>query len=807
MGHIGSNLQKRRVIMALLTLVLMNTACDERIDTPAVNPSKEKLVEVSMTIGFADEADACNLSASTKANTNVKGKGAFDVELVPTAATRADASVKPNQLYKLEIRQYKRNGECYTSSGQDPTDQEIGKRLTVSLTKDTDCQLVFVAWGKDSPKSLGKIALSEAQGISIGADTINVITPTDMSQMPYVLHLKHVNVTSEGKITSPDGEDVRILLKRLATRLKISWDYKVPNYELIQIFLQSIPRNYKVVPAPDEKSMNTYPSVMDQYMDIQLTDDQVSVTDKSYSCWVPANVRGINSVSNGPQYRIKENAPVGSSYVSFIAANTSDGKKKLNYRIYLGGKDYSDYNLNENTDYNYNINFNHIGLPVDDKRVTVIDPIPASENNENFVPTANCFMVAPGGAFCFDPFAFQQNGKMITNSTLKGWSDSEGGIAYVKLLWQTKENGDIGDPVMGVANSSTDHTNIVDILKNDGSKVTSGNSLTDAGLGRIYCRVAPNTTGGSGAIAAYNSSGNILWSWHVWVTDYNPDSKGNIDVQIPENKRKQKYTFGNIEQLPMMDRNLGAIAGYNYVPATELERSKANGFHYQWGRKDPFRSSYSNKKIPRITAPTINEPIEGLLSLYKEDGVTFYPMKTIAETPSYRTAYKTPQYLYKKGDKYVGWIDQQNSEEYLNSWGENGDKGIHDPCPAGWRVCSYKNFYSLFQSQPEDKKNTSINVVEESDLSEDGGALIFYDQNKTLKSYFRFTGYWEHSNEFTGINTKYYAWGRELNRRNPSTGADGWYLYFQIVSGSVNSISSAGYEREALLIRCIQEQK
>ena len=57
-------------------------------------------------------------------------------------------------------------------------------------------------------------------------------------------------------------------------------------------------------------------------------------------------------------------------------------------------------------------------------------------------------MVAPGGAFCFDPFAYSRSGTNA-NTTLKGWSDSEGGIAYVKLLWQTKENGDVGDPVMG----------------------------------------------------------------------------------------------------------------------------------------------------------------------------------------------------------------------------------------------------------------------------------------------------------------------------------------------------------------------
>ena len=804
MRRIGSNLQKRRVIMALLTLVLMNTGCDERFDNPAVNPSEEKTVEVSMAIGFADEADACNLSASTKANANAKGKGAFDVELVPTATTRADASVKPDQLYKLEIRQYKQNGDCYTTKGQTPTDKEIGQRFSVSLTEDADCQLVFVAWGEGSSLSLGTKALSDAQEISIDATTINAISTTNMNKMPYVLHLKHVNVTSDGKITNPDGIDVCILLKRLATRLNISWDYNVTGYDLKQIILQSIPRNYKVVPAPDEKSMNTYPSLMDQYADIQLTAARINATNKSYSCWIPANVRGINTVSNGPQYRIKENAPTGSSYVSFIAANTSNGKKKLNYRIYLGGKDYSDYNLNENTDYSYKINFKHTGLPVDDKRVTIIDPIPASQNNENLIPTANCFMVAPGGAFCFDPFTYQQKGITINNDSLISWAKNEGGITSVKLLWQTKENGDIGDPVMGVVNSADDHSNVVDIKRTDGTSI-SDNPLKAVGDGRIYCRVAPNTTGGSGVIAACNAKGEILWSWHVWVTDYSPDSKGDIDVQTPENKRKQKYYRSDLtSQLPMMDRNLGAVAGYNNIPESELDRSKANGFLYQWGRKDSFRSSYSNKAMNKIDVPAIDKPIVGLLSLFKEDGVTFYPFETIKKKKYYRDAYKTPQYMYKENS--TSWYPDYGSESYyLNSWGQNGDKGLHDPCPAGWRVCQKSDYYPLFTSSSYDPGTVSYKSA--TSIDKDGGLLICYDGSNY--TYYRFAGYWQGLTLYRGINLFTFLWCRDMYF-NYGKGSRAYHLILNSeTSPLITRIynDGRGVEQEALSLRCIQEQK
>lgn len=81
--------------------------------------------------------------------------------------------------------------------------------------------------------------------------------------------------------------------------------------------------------------------------------------------------------------------------------------------MYLGGREASDFNVLSNTNYNYTVDFNHTGIPTNDGRVTYIDPIPASESNNNLLPTANCFMIAPGGAFCFDPFSFQRAGSPV----------------------------------------------------------------------------------------------------------------------------------------------------------------------------------------------------------------------------------------------------------------------------------------------------------------------------------------------------------------------------------------------------------
>lgn len=804
MANTRQKLETRGVIMTLLSLVLMNMGCEDKIDSPVVNPSEGKTVEVALNIGLANETDGYDLSASTK---TLSGKeGAFNVELTPTTTTRA-STAKPDQLYKLEIRQYDQNGKHLNGNG--PTNQIIGQTLTVNLTEAKDCQLVFVAWGQNSQKSLGGIDLPQAQEIAIDASVIKSITDETINEMPYILHLKHVNVTGNkenGVISSPNGEDVRILLKRLATRLTLNWTYSYEGYSLKQILLESIPLNYKVIPKPDKDENNTYPSLLDQYTTIQLSEEEIE--NGSYTCWIPANVRGTNNESNSPLYRIKANAPLGSSYASFIAGNKGDVKKKLNYRVYLGGSDYTEFNLYGNTDYSYTVNFKHTELPVNDHRVTIIDPIPASENNENLVPTANCFMVAPGGAFCFDPFKYQINGNDDNvNTTLQGWATSgRGGIASVKLIWQTKENGDIGEPVMGVVNSSDDHMNIVDIKRRDKTDISS-NLVTGINQAYIYCRVAPNTAGGNGLIAALDKNGDILWSWHIWVSDYNPDPTGDQTVLKPENKRKQKYEGNNADaQYPMMDRNIGAQKGFIELPTKQIEMSKANGLQYQRGRKDPFLTSYSQEPIESVSIVDEINPPKGLQNMYAPDGITYISRKGEKNAASsYENAYKTPYTLYAS-DFY--W----NSAQQKATW-NSSTKDVHDPCPAGWRVPVAKNYQALFNGTWYSGQATvliprGVSSGDKNSYLKEGannGYLISYDNNGN-KSYFRLTGYGPDATRFTYIGTQgtlqVCEYGDAFVFGSKSVANNG--IIFNVTKSNT---SNYWVGRDSHSIRCIQERE
>ncbi len=777
-------------------------SCQESDQPVDFATSEGEILPVSLTINFSNEVDGYTLSADSRTRGTDHAQSAFSVKRLTETETRTE-DLFPASLYNLEVRQYNGSTGAYMN-GKTLGNTTIGSKVTIPLTVTDNCQLIIVARGDgNTVPELGTRSLSAVQK-DITANSTVMQTLTDINKMPYVLHLKNVRVANAGngngtiQSTENATNDVRLRLKRLAARLTVSWTYSVADYDLQQILLQSIPLNYSVVSAPDA-SDGTYPSLLDQFTTISIP---TVANSGSYTLWVPANVRGENAAATSLKQRTKSNSPVGSSFLNFIAVNNADTKKKLDYRIYLGGTKASEFNLEMGVNYNYQINFAHEGIPTDDNRITYIDPIPASEGNENFIPTANCFMVSPGGSFCFDPFMFRQNGVDIPNTVLAGWSTQ---IQSVKLLWQTKENGDVGNPVMGIVNTAHDHTNIVDIKNTDNT-----NAPYLQGKARIYCRVSANTTGGSGVIAAYDGpdgNGNILWTWHIWVTDYNPSPTGNATVLDPVNKRKLKFDYGNHpDQLPMMDRNLGAIAGYIDVPDSPVEKFKTHGFHYQWGRKDPYPSSYSSKEITNVDLPSvIDKPIDGILSLYQPDGVTFMPFSAgVDAQATYQNAYRHPLNIYKKKDVYR-WLDGYTSE-YNKAW--SIPKGFHDPCPAGWRVAQISDYFPLFSDQnfsdPGKSREGNVNIKNSSTYSTDGGMVLYYDKNKTCTTYIRFTGYYYLNTQFQyiGVSTLLWTGGFATSSTVGSS-----VKYFQIrKSGVTGSLIYGGHEREAIPLRCIQEK-
>ncbi|MBR3075866.1 MAG: hypothetical protein IKH11_08985, partial [Bacteroidales bacterium] len=236
--------------------------------------------------------------------------------------------------------------------------------------------------------------------------------------------------------------------------------------------------------------------------------------------------------------------------------------------------------------------------------------------------TSNCYIIPSGGSFKI-------------KADVKGNSDEplSGTPVTAEVLWESFNNDTA--PEVG------------DIVKN--VRLSSGYILFDAtGLA------------GNALVSVKDEGGNILWSWHLWSTDYNPDL--HYDVYSPS-------------KAEMMNRNLGALSN---TPGD----ARANGLLYQWGRKDPFLgSSSTNQSVLCASAP---------------DGVA---NQMVSKTTEHGTiAYTTAHPTCFIDTNIKNWMV---SPDY-SLWAS--EKTIYDPCPVGWKVppaSIYESWQNPFSCGPD----------------------------------------------------------------------------------------------------------
>ena len=164
--------------------------------------------------------------------------------------------------------------------------------------------------------------------------------------------------------------------------------------------------------------------------------------------------------------------------------------------------------------------------------------------------------------------------------------------------------------------------------------------------GEVTFQTADTFTRGNAVIAAKDADGNILWSWHIWLTD-----------------QPQGQVYYN-NAGTMMDRNLGAIS------ATPGDVG-ALGLLYQWGRKDPL-----------LGASSISSDIEAKSTGTWPSAVSSNSTKGTIE---YATAYPTTfiQCNSSNSDWYYTGSSTTDNTRWTTS---TATKSIYDPCPSGWRV-------------------------------------------------------------------------------------------------------------------------
>lgn len=200
------------------------------------------------------------------------------------------------------------------------------------------------------------------------------------------------------------------------------------------------------------------------------------------------------------------------------------------------------------------------------------------------------------------------------------------------------------------------------------------NGRVEDGYVMIYVKANENTYGNVG-LAAYDTNGNILWSWHIWI---------HPEIQVV---RLGDYT--------VMDRNLGAT----YAPASDADFNSDNyfanlGLYYQWGRKDPYFPPLTDTNTDTRTQPWFKKTTTGWIKRIANETS---PKGSIQQSVQYPLSFYTSNNTYWQ----TTYMDSKGAVNdlwgYVGAAGVKGEsfaKTMYDPCPPGYRVMQHNVFES-----------------------------------------------------------------------------------------------------------------
>jgi hypothetical protein len=204
-------------------------------------------------------------------------------------------------------------------------------------------------------------------------------------------------------------------------------------------------------------------------------------------------------------------------------------------------------------------------------------------------------------------------------------------------------------------------------------------------------RVTTGPTEGNIVVAA-KVNGVIVWSWHLWVTNYDPNTQYKTYTSTGE-KRLSAPDAGT-EHI-FMDRNLGALSNSH----SANHDFSAFGMLYQWGRKDPLPGAWYQSESN--TPPIVYTPAA--------PGGIPMPLSSPSMTAGIRYSIEHPgEFIYMPSSLTGFWSWNDLSVESLaRLWYDGTDvsshvtKSVYDPCPAGWRLPS-KGVFEGYQPPVDD---------------------------------------------------------------------------------------------------------
>ena len=376
--------------------------------------------------------------------------------------------------------------------------------------------------------------------------------------------------------------------------------------------------------------------------------------------------------------------------------------------------------------------------------------------------TANCYAVSAPGYYSF-PLVYGNAIKDGTANTSAYTSTAPSANNILSNFINHTGNA-ITDPYISKNADCTPAK--AELVWQDEPSLVTDIKYNNRGNGNISFSVKKNTIRQGNAVIAIKDAGNnVLWSWHIWVTD--EDINKTIEIT---NHQGYKYKMLSVN-LGWCDANtvtyaersckVKFIAGKASQTITVKQASNSiktgvNHPYYAWGRKDPFQPSNGLGDINK--------------TWYDKDDASSTNNPAIEDFSTGITCIKNnilkPNVI---NGQYYG------DDTYVNLWSANNNvytnndnpvvKTIYDPSPVGFKIPPSNAFTGFTTTGKDTEKISEINGTLNSSLN---GWDFYTDSSKSKTIFFPISGFRDYEDggrvEFIGVRG--YCWlSVPFNRR------------------------------------------
>lgn len=308
--------------------------------------------------------------------------------------------------------------------------------------------------------------------------------------------------------------------------------------------------------------------------------------------------------------------------------------------------------------------------------------------------TANCYLINAPGSYSLP---------LVYGNAIKNGATNESSYKCPPAMWKTGMwktfknhlNTEIVDPY--IYNNGNCIPNNCCLVWQDSEELVSDVRLSEDHHSLEFTVHQGTIAQGNAIVAVRNESNQIMWSWHIWVTDHKlgegDKTVTNFDnvtcEAMPLNigwcETLSEGCLARSVQVRFTQEKTGEKRIINVRQNGLSTRIRGNNVFYQWGRKDPMLPAIYNE-----TALTLTD--KGCFTDSDKAGYKYTVNHTVATqyTEAIQNPYKFfcqsgyAQWWYPEVIENV-WTTGNTGREYQKA-GEKVMKTIYDPSPVGYCV-------------------------------------------------------------------------------------------------------------------------